>query len=195
MDRCKALRAQPYPVTHANTVLYSFAAGQDTQTCLRVFDQDGISYIARQIGSVPESPQLIVVHVWGRGSWTAFLSKSTTKEHGVFKGWSHAQVSHAWTACGGETLIDYHVIKLLRQILHQHYPPERLGRITWRSTEDVMRMIDANNQRQSPCTLFWKRPFMCANKRATDKELNRYLLGLRDTYTKLETVRRITDGY
>lgn len=193
MHRVHALR---HPTLHrgaAHVVTYSFASGTRTESFMRLFTQHKQTYLTRRIGSVPNSPVMMVANVYGRGSWVAFLKRSDTSEHGVFQGWSKKQVSHAWQACNGEVLIDCKLRALLRQLLDYHYPPEALGPVTWQSTEDVMCMMDVNNHRNSPCTLIGKRPFKCPS--TDQKQLGDYLLGMHSVYTTLNTYRKITNGY
>ena len=196
MDRVRVLQHICGDRDITDIVTYSFANGSRTKSFMRLFTQYRRTYRTCRIGSVPKEPMMMVVNIWGRGSWVAFLKHSNTDEHAVFRGWSKSQVTHAWQACDGEVLIDCALRKLLRQILDYHYPPEAIGPVTWRSTEDVMAMVDANNVLNSPRTLFGKRPFKCSSKsNPCDEQLNAYLLGMRDVYTTLNTYRRITNGY
>ena len=194
MNRVDALRAVCPPDTCTNLLTYSFACGKRSESLMRIFPQCKGTYLTRRVGGVPDTPTFMVANIWGHGSWVAFLTESPTVEHAVFKGWSKTQVAHAWAKCNGEELFDYTHLRLLRQIVDYHFPPETVGAVVWRSTKDVLCMIDAYNQRQSPRSLFGKRPFKCTGSTDED-QLQKYLGGLRDVYDTLNTYRRVTNGY
>lgn len=196
MHRVQTLRLPHSCNMSANIITYSFACGPRSTSHMRVFTQGKKTYLTRCVGDVPENPIMMVANIWGVGSWVAFLKQTKTNEHAVFRGWSKAQVVHAWNKCNGEVLISVTYTRLLRQIIDHHFAPEKVGCVTWRSTGDVMRMIDANNIRQSPCTLYGKRPFKCTCiVNPCDESLNGYLLNMRNIYNTLNQYRRITNGY
>lgn len=182
-----------YSPTSAHIVRYSFASGDDRTPMLRVFRQDGTSYITRRFGDAPSSPKIMVANVWGYGSWTGFLKQSDTEEHAIFKGWSVSQVEHAWKMCDGQYLRDIHLRGLLQQIVRHHYAPETVGLVRWRSTEDVVRMVDARNRRNSRHALSSILPYKCPTG-LRDARLNLYMKRMFEEVETIDRERRITNG-